>query len=208
MGTLNHFFLESHIKNGYKTLIETGTGTGNGVNHAISLGFDRILSTEIVSDHAQMLANQYAGYPQVQIFNMESPAFLESLFTDGYIKENDKCVYWLDAHYPGADLGRGGYDGETDISKRLPLEAELEVLFKYKRHHDIILVDDLRIYERGPFEGKNLDDIGLSHIARYDAPDFLGRWATTHRVERLYSDQGYVRMIPRSLSDSLEEETK
>lgn len=200
MGTLNHFSLQRYLDKGYRTLVETGTGTGNGVNHAIGLGFDRIFSVEIVADHAQALARHYAGTPQVRIFSDESPAFLESLFARGFITEADRCVYWLDAHYPGADLGRGDYDGERDLSKRLPLEAELDVLFKHKRHHDVILIDDLRIYERGPFVGKNLDDIGLSRIARYDAPDFLGRWSPTHTVTRDYSDQGYVMMVPLSLS--------
>lgn len=200
MGTLNHFSLDSYLKRGYRTLIETGTGTGNGVNHAIGVGFERILSVEIIEDHAQALARHYEGSPQVTILSMESPAFLEHLFVSGIIKSDDRCVYWLDAHYPGADLGRGGYDGEKDLSKRLPLEAELDVLFRHGRHNDIILIDDLRIYERGPFVGKNLDDIGLFHIARYDAPDFLGRWTATHRVEKDYSDQGYVMMVPHSLT--------
>lgn len=196
MGTLNHFSLDSYLKRGYRTLIETGTGTGNGVNHALEIGFDWIRSVEIVSDHAATLVRHYIGHPQVVILSMESPAFLEHLFTEGIVGKDDRCVYWLDAHYPGADLSRCDYDDEKDLSKRLPLEAELDVLFRHGRFNDIILIDDLRIYERGPFAGKNLDDIGLSHIARYEAPDFLGRWSATHRVEKDYSDQGYVKMIP------------
>jgi hypothetical protein len=37
-------------------------------------------------------------------------------------------LFWLDAHFPGADYKGVKYDEEKDDSKRIPLEAELKII--------------------------------------------------------------------------------
>ncbi len=196
MGVLFNFSLSSIVANGYDTLVETGTGTGTGIDYGLTQGFKRVFSTEIVTSQAEKLARQYAARPEVQISNLYSPDFLDHLFRHDIIKKDDRCVFWLDAHYPGGDLGHNAYGAEQDHDKRLPLEKELETLRAYKRTHDLIICDDLRIYERGPFDDGNLEDIGHADIADYDKPDFFARWTDTHLIERLYKHTGYIILRP------------
>ncbi len=198
MGVLNNFNLALFVAAGYSTLVETGTGAGNGVDYAISCGFGRIFSVEYMAEYAVKLSTKYRPTPQVSIFHGHSPDFLDVLLTNGQITPDDRCVFWLDAHYPFGDIGGKPYDYEKDLDKRLPLESELAVLFKHARTKDLIIIDDLRIYERCPHGVQNLDQMGLAHIARYDAPDFLSRWSVTHKVDKLYQHEGYVIMTPRT----------
>lgn len=199
MGVLFNFSLTKLISEGFDTLVETGTGTGTAVDYGLKSGFKRIFSTEIMPDQAMRLQERYKENPEVQIYNLYSPNFLDTLFREDIIKKDDKCIFWLDAHYPGGDLGYNSYGHEQDLFKRLPLEKELETLLAYKRANDIIIIDDLRIYEHGPFEDKNLDEIGHTDISRYDAPDFLGLWKNTHNIQKLYTHTGYVILKPKDL---------
>lgn len=198
MGVLNNFNLAPFVAAGYSTLVETGTGAGNGVDYAISCGFSRIFSVEFVPEQAAKMRAKYASVPQVTIREGHSPDFLDALFSSREIAPDERCVIWADSHYPHADVFGKPYDYEQDLDKRLPLESELAALFKHKRFHDLIIIDDLRIYERCPHGVQNLDQMGLAHIARYDAPDFLSRWSDTHVVEKLYQHEGYVIMTPRT----------
>ncbi len=198
MGVLSHFSLKPFVDAGYRTFVETGTGAGNGVDYAISCGFNRIFSVEFMPEQAIKMRAKYLSTPQVMIREGHSPDFLNVLFGSREIKEDERCVFFLDAHYPFGDIGGKPYDYEKDLDKRLPLESELAALFKHARTKDLIIIDDLRIYERCPYGVQNLDQMGLVHIARYDAPDFLSRWSPTHKVEKLYQHEGYVIMTPRA----------
>ncbi len=197
MGVLSNFNLKPFVDVGYRTFVETGTGAGNGVDYALSCGFDRLFSVEFVPEQAAKMRTKYQSTP-VTIRDGHSPDFLDALFTSGEIAQDERCVFFLDAHFPESDVFGKPYDYEKDIDKRLPLEAELDVLFKHKRTKDLIIIDDLRIYERCPHGVQNLDQMGLAHIARYDAPDFLTRWQKTHVVDKLYMHEGYVLMTPRA----------
>lgn len=197
MGKLSDFPLKEYVDKGFTTLVETGSGTGTGIDTARGYAFEKIYSTELIKSQAISLMHRYIPDERVHIYNDESPIFLHALC--GFQIADDKCVFWLDAHYPGADLGHNDYDHEKDLLRRLPLERELEMLLKHKRHHDIIICDDLRIYQKCPMEGGDLEACGLGHITRYDAPDFLAPWRETHNVEKIYKDTGYILMTPKSL---------
>ena len=56
------------------------------------------------------------------------------------------CLYWLDAHFPGADAGLKSYSDSKDSSERVPILQELSAIFKYDNGNSVILVDDLRCF--------------------------------------------------------------
>lgn len=198
MGKLSDFPLADYVNRGFKTLVETGTGSGTGVDFARGFAFDRIWSCEIVEQQAKAMGLRYSSDLRVRILNQESPLFLDYLFTN-VIGPHQKCVIFSDAHFPASDVFGIPYDSEPDLKKRLPLEGELEVLLKHHRSHDIVIIDDLRIWEKCPMQGGDLEACGLGHITRYDAPDFLAPWRETHIVEKRYVDTGYIVMMPKSL---------
>ncbi len=198
MGKLSDFPLADYVNRGFKTLVETGSGTGTGIDNARGFGFDRILSCEIIESQARLLRARYRNDPRIVIYHQESPSFLDDLFTH-VLSPDDRCVIFSDAHFPASDIHGIPYDSEPDLAKRLPLEGELQALLRHSRAHDIILIDDLRIWEKCPMQGGDLEACGLGHITRYDAPDFLAPWRETHHVEKRYVDTGYIVMIPKSL---------
>ena len=52
-----------------------------------------------------------------------------------------------------ADFGLSSYGDEKDDDKRLPLKKELETIVAGRDvSNDVIVIDDLRIYEDGPLE--------------------------------------------------------
>ena len=197
MGVLAFFNLAPYIERGYTCLVETGTGFGNGVDYARSYPFEKILSVEIDLDQAKSLSVRYGDDKRIHIYSAFSPDFLSYIFNNGVIAEDEKCIFWLDAHFPGADLCKFSHDAEKDLNKRLPLENELEMLWTHKRFHDVIIVDDLRIYRRLPIGGGDLEKIGLGHLASYDKPDFFARWNQTHILRELLEHEGYIIMEPR-----------
>lgn len=143
--------------------IETGTGGGQGVEAALKIGFEEIYTCEIWSEQIEFLQKKFENYPHVKIFNLESCEFLE--FVCKKIEKNS--FFWLDAHFPGADIGFARHDAEEDLSKRLPLENELEIIKKNRANfNDVIFCDDLFIYEKG-MSSISLEQIRLGHLACY-----------------------------------------
>lgn len=106
-------------------------------------------------------------------------------------KLSGNVLYWLDAHFPGADYGLAKYDTYEDNSLRIPLEVELSTICELRDvSHDVIVIDDLRIYEDGPFEKDNWEDrsrFGGSGIEF--VYDLLG---VTHEIEKKYLQQGFI----------------
>jgi hypothetical protein len=181
---------------------ETGTGTGTAVSHAMGFPFRYIYSCDIDEKQIEHLATtRYAHDPRISLYPMNSEDYLEELLGGSAprISEDDLAVWFLDSHFPGFDLHGAAIDAEKNLDVRLPLHNELRILYHYAREHDVIICDDLRIYEHGPFAGKNMDEIGYGHAAAYDKPLPLADWETTHTIKRDYRDTGYLILEPKTL---------
>ncbi len=106
------------------------------------------------------------------------------------------AIFWLDAHFPGVDLGFASYDAEVNLDTRLPLERELDVIHRVRGgFQDVILIDDLRIYEKGPFEHGNMDRVGQGDVAKYGL-EFLEKFRKRYTIEKIYRDEGYIVLSP------------
>jgi len=106
-------------------------------------------------------------------------------------------MFWLDAHFPGAHHG-ADYSAERCVETRLPLERELQAIAERGAVHDVILIDDARIYQPGPYDAGNLPDDWppLQGVTR--SLDFVrALFGATHNVVVDYADQGYVMVCPR-----------
>jgi hypothetical protein len=192
MGFLRRFDLARYRAHyGLTTLFETGTFRGGGVQSGIDFGFERIYSVEIIDELFQDNVERFSANKNVTILKGESAAVLDATLPD--ISSN--ILFWLDAHCPGADHGLTDYNTEPNERVRCPLESELKVIKKHRDGHpDVFIIDDLRMYEPGKYEGGDLPDYirppagGIEFIYRL----FSG----SHHVVKLTYDEGYVVLLP------------
>jgi len=209
MGAIYRFNLVELIeKFNIEYFVETGTLYGEGVEYARkSTGgaFKEIHSIEILDDLYENAANKYSSVADVHIHHGRSVDVLEDIITnlDGNI------LFWLDAHYPGADIGRKSYH-QPDIEEKevLPLETELEIIKKVRnKHRDVIICDDLWLYEDGIYgsDAGTLDNHLKLHcngetkeqIGKPNANFLNELWEETHEIVKMREDQGYAAIIPK-----------
>lgn len=198
MSALRDLNIAQYIeKYNVKYLIETGTGRGDAIKYASRFPFKKIVSTEIDLDQVNILKNEFKGDGRIVILGGNSPDLLEKEFsTNSY---DEPILFWLDSHFPYADLGKAAFDDEKDLSVRLPLSKELQSIYNHrvmKGFRDVILADDLRIYAKGPFKAGNLDSMGLDHIGSYNL-DFLKKFEDSHTIRFSYEDTGIITMLPK-----------
>lgn len=197
MGLLNRFDLCRIVKE-YKIryFFETGTFWGDGVAYALQTPFQKLLSVEVIPEIADKAKHRFEEQSQVEIIEGESVAVLESELP----KLNGNCIFWLDAHFPGADAGLTTYDAEeNNEATRLPLPKELEVISRLRSgFKDVLILDDLRIYEDGPYQNGNVPEDALPKMSRNI--DFVYQYfGATHIVLKSYLDEGYILLFPKNL---------
>ena len=183
-----------------KHFVETGTGRGDSLAHVQTLPFQRLLSCEIEAALHQHSVARFAKDNRIDIWHAASAVFLEHVCTQE-LPPDEPALFFLDAHFPGADYGLRNYGAEQDESLRLPLHHELDIIQRYRlRGADVILVDDLRLYTDGPFVNGNLPanvrDAGPSNRSAQFIRDIF---ADTHDTTFLYADEGYALIRPKSL---------
>src|SRR5580658_5886263 len=195
MGTLEKFQLGYFIDRfNAKTLVETGTGTGRSVRYAKAFPFDAIYSIEIVAEQVEKLRPEFAADPRIHLINAESTASLREIIPE--IKGN--AVFWLDAHFPGADLGLNKYTESGDLAVSLPLQHELEMIRDMRPGFtDVILIDDLRIYERDNFENGNAVDKVPDYPWPNDSRFLYTTFEKTHQWHRILEHEGYFVLFPK-----------
>lgn len=194
MGNINKFKIQDYIEK-YNTLtfFETGSGEGKAIKEARRHEFRQIYSTEIIEMQAFKLNMYFSKDPRVCILCGNSFSILEKILP----KINTNILFWLDAHYPGADIGLAKHDDEKDLNVRLPLEKEIEVIFNTRKNFkDVILCDDLRIYENGNYQSKNMDEAGYGHIKKYGL-QFIEKLKDKYQIIKHYQDEGYLEIIPK-----------
>lgn len=192
MGSIKRFHL-SRIKEEYNCdyFFETGTWKGDGVAHAQKIGFKRIYSSEIIPEIADRAKKRFAHDKSIEILLGNSTEVLRN--TLGSIPGN--CIFWLDAHFPGAEEGLEQYNAFEDESVKLPLEEEILAIKAIRPgFRDVILIDDLRIYETGPFDSGNLPDGILPPKVR--TTEFINKiFSSTHTIVKSYRDEGYIMVV-------------
>ena len=159
MGAIYAFNIEQLIKQ-YRlsTYIETGTGAGVSLQHALLFPFDELFSIEMDPQLYEPARTKFNS-KNVSIKLGKSKDQLPEILGS---KIKDNILFFLDAHFPEADFGSGcdkeryARSIQTYAGDALPLKNELEIIKKFRINKpDVIIIDDLRIYEDGNFEDGN-----------------------------------------------------
>jgi hypothetical protein len=197
MGSLAHFNLGAlAARHGLMHFVETGTARGDSLALAAALPQWRSLhSIEIVPELADSARARFAGDKRVQIWEGDSGGMLSCVLQK---LPAEPCLFWLDAHFPGAHTG-ADYAAEAVVDRRLPLQAEVEAIAAARPGaRDVLLIDDARIYQRGPYAGGELPDDWPPLAGVKRSLDFVrNAYGKTHGVVVDYSDQGYVMVVPK-----------
>lgn len=195
MGELYIHDLNPYIqRHNCDVFVETGTGVGTGVSHALRHNFKKLYSIEYMEqlflDCKKKLVDD-----RLTLINSDSLTGLEEILNQ--CDESEVMFFWLDAHFPGADFHFNSYDHLRDQPKlHMPLKEEIK-LIKEKRLNckDVIFIDDLQIYEDGPFEllnqefKDNYGDLGTEFIEE--------AFGETHDFTRDYRHQGFLILTPK-----------
>ena len=186
MGSLSNFndtcLNIGHLKSEYalNVFVETGCFLGNTLNYVKDKGFERLYSCDI---DKEMVDRCKTISPNLELFHGSSVEFLNDLLPK---LENDRVLFYLDAHLPEHDKNNGEKLVETDLN--FPLKEEIEIINRYRAgKKDVIICDDLRIYEDGPFEGGNWSNRKL-----FKGLDLEFLTLYNYRVDKFYSQEGYI----------------
>ena len=203
MGQLNQAIQIKNVLDYYdiKNFVETGTGQAEVVRSVYEANEDLNIHTiEVVEEIFDQNKIKFSYLKDVSWHLGTSFKILPEILPtfDG------NTLFWMDAHFPGADFGFSSYGDEKDMDKRLPLQKELESIVQSRDvKNDVFVIDDLRIYEDGPFETGNWDE-----RTKYggDGIGFIEDiFEDTHYIGRSYNAQGSVILFPitRDMSDNL-----
>ena len=176
-------------------LFETGTWKGDGLAYACTFPFRKLYSSEIIHSVAERAKKRFQTDHRVEIIHASSIDALQS--TIDAIDAN--CIFWLDAHFPGAEEGLKDYNEIEDEAIKLPLQKEMELIATRKnRYNDVILIDDLRIYEEGNYDSGNLPANVLPPKVRNTnfANELFG---DTHDIIKSIRDEGYLLLLPKNM---------
>jgi hypothetical protein len=178
--------------------VETGTGTGGTLRHAyINGGFKKLFSIEACEETAQAAQKMFRNCKTVEIVNDTSEAALHKILPE---LQNEKSVlFFLDAHFVGEiSASYGGYQSNVADSVNLPLQNELQLIHDYRANSsDIIIVDDLRIYEDGPYAKGNLPPNFANIPAERRNIDFVYGIFGNRKIVRNFDDEGYLLVLPQ-----------
>ena len=202
MGQLNQAIQIKNVLDFYdiKNFVETGTGQAEVVQTVVEA--DETLNIHTIEVIPEIYDKNKINFSYLKDVNWHlgtSFDILPEILPD----LKGTTLFWMDAHFPGADFGLSSYGDEKDDDKRLPLKKELETIVENRDvTNDVFVIDDLRIYEDGPFGDGNWED-----REKYggDGIEFIEElFDETHYVVKSYNAQGSILLFP--VSKDLEDE--
>jgi hypothetical protein len=196
MGELQLFdILDIKNKFNLDIFIETGTGNGHSLRHVINTtNFENYYSIEIYKPIFDIVKEEFKNNKSVLLINDTSINGLKTILNN--IPSDKNILFWLDAHFPGADFGPQQYSSEQNKLLRIPLEEELSFIKEIRQNSkDFFIIDDLRIYEDNNYEVGNWKD---RQLYGGDGIDFIyDKFNNTHQITKLLNHQGYIILTPR-----------
>lgn len=175
-----------------RSFVETGTFEGDGLRFALSLGFERCFSCDIVEKwaHAAEREHASAGRDNVYVFHSDSLSFLRTL-PNGI----GPSLFWLDAHQPAI------YGGHETRENKFPVLAELDIIRQRSdAGRDVVIVDDLIVIEGSPrwHKGEVCEELQVRDVSWETLFHFLDG---THDAEYCDGMEGYLVFTPKGGSE-------
>lgn len=137
-----------------RTLIETGSYEGDGIQAGLDAGFEEIYSLDLSETAVATSRNRFVGNSKVKVACYDSAKGIRGIllgfpaYQIGYIGGKDnQCTFWLDAHVSQAPLSV-----KADQAPMTAIMGELEAISKHDIKNHIILIDDVRCFGTKDFD--------------------------------------------------------
>lgn len=203
MGSIQSFNLHALREQFVTThFVETGTYKGDGTLYALNSGYT-VDSIEIDPQLYLLAHSRFKDEQSIRLHFGSSSDLLLPLLKSNLI--NCNTLFWLDAHFPFADVGAETYSYETDPLRRMPILKELESIVHTRQlFSDIIIIDDLRCFvddDRIPAASfddhmRSLGNRGFgctrSSVVGITLEDILSVTSTSFKHQLIYKDEGYI----------------
>lgn len=217
MGQLNRFDINELVALfGIRNYLETGTGLGVSLLYALqSKAIDSFFSIEIdekLANSVQLhhrIGTSRSLDQKVRVINSESVAALKAIL-NGELDQRP-TLFFLDAHFPGADFFQLSYGDSVDQNSILSLPVILELaaisLARNGAKNDVIIIDDLFLFDSGEFafDREHPDKAASVREVLRRRDMYLGGSFSTvlklifgqkRKIRRFYEHQGYVMVLP------------
>lgn len=182
------------------TFVETGTGWGLSVEDALMIpALTDVRSIEIDRETYLRNAEKFLDWARVRLYRGDSR--IELWFIIDALKASARVLWYLDAHFPGS--GRAVPTQmlplTTSAEDAVPLAGEVIQLLGRNLQNDVIVIDDLCMFEPGLFEAGN--DSSYREVLQSKAITTLEKaLADSHNFTRVTKDNGYLICTPRRVS--------
>ena len=205
MGSISEFNLNDYIRD-YRCdiYVETGTGIADCLSYAVKFPFNKFYSIELDEDLV-VEAKKKVPLGNVSIINNYSTKALVELLPT--LPKETPVLFFLDAHFPGADFHKITYEESIKKYKNdaLPLEEEVNIILENRDiTKDVFFVDDWFLYQPElSYEAHNTknwvykplqDELGLMT----DGNSVIKKFELTHDITIDPRSQGYLIMTPKS----------
>jgi len=195
---LQNTFEDFNIKN----YIETGTGGildsygQNSLLQVSQLNIDdlKMHSIEILDRIYQEAVKYFKDNSNVYMHHGNSHDELPKVLDE--LDENPS-LFFLDAHFPDSyrDVNNREVIRDDPDYIKIPLEGELRIICEKRDvSKDIIVIDDIRIYQEGPYENGNFQNKELHGGENLNfVYELLDK---THVIVESYLQEGYLICFP------------
>ena len=200
MGTLRKYELKDA---GCDVFFETGTGLGHSLKHALDNGkFKSLYSSEIHGPTALKAQKLFSKNGSVEIINADSLTALKQVLVK--IPLLTPILFFLDAHFPGEVENDFNYFSNVPNNQSMPLKDELIFISSLRKDaEDIVIIDDLKLYEDGSFANGGIDKNFANIPESLRDLSFIYELYPQKKIERDYQDDGYLIVKPNNSSFSL-----
>lgn len=211
MGLLREHKLTDYInKYNLKYYFETGTGKAECLEYALRYPFEEYWTVDIDEDLIEESFNKFKNMSKnINLLIGKSTEILDEYVPQ--IPKESPTLFYLDAHFPGADFQKCTYEESIREHKQdaFPLEEEVDVILEKRDvSKDVFIIDDLVLYEEGDFEclkvgcvweyGWLQEELDL----KTDSKFLYEKFEKTHDFKKDLRSQGYLIITPKQNESS------